>query len=117
MISLVPDPVPFCVVAVSCLGLSRLVLALLAVSPVVGRTRGSVASPLLCTDPCPLLSPLVCPVLAAAATLVTLPLLTRLPLMLMLSQLSWPWLPCWLCDPLNRVPGPPINLDFRGGKC
>ena len=119
---LMPVPLPFCWAVESCLGLSRVVEFLLPVSPVLGLTRGRVAIPLLWTW-CPLwwplltplLTPLV-PLLTAAATELTEPLLTMLPLMLMLSQLSLVvWCPVPV-TPLNRVPGP-ISFDFRGGKC
>ena len=114
---------PFCCALESCLGLSRVVL-FLELSPVVGLTRGRVAIPLVWT-----LWPLIWPLvreggwplcwtpLAAPAMLVTLPLDTMLPLIDMLSQLSPLVCPLVVVTPLNNVPGPPISLDLRGGKC
>ena len=99
----------------ACLGLSS--VEFLEESPAVaGRTSGSVAIPFTCT---PFTWPLVAvgaTPLVAALVAPTLPLLTMLPFIDMLSQLS-PASPCVEPTPLNRVPGPPISLDLRGGRC
>ena len=86
-----------------------------------GLTKGRVAIPFTWTPftawPFAIVA-VATPFVTPEVLVTPLPLLTMLPFMDMLSQLSLCWLSaCVDPTPLKRVPGPPISLDLRGGRC